>query len=285
MKPRLFDRYLEVLGVEPGPASPGLLAELVSAQLVAAPFENISKLYRYRTTGSTTITSLAEYLDGIETWRLGGTCYVNNSHFFSLLERLGFDVSLCGADMNQPDVHMVSMVRIEGRELMVDVGCAAPFFRPLPRDLDDAHVIEFGSCRCILHPQDRRRRSRLELIRDGVPVHGYLAKPEPRTLSHFSAIVADSYRPDQTFMNAVVIERFSSQGGSTRVHNLKLIETPPDGPPTTTALADRHELIDLLEHRFGVPPDVIHIAVEGVDFTADIYSRASFDQRRRGDHS
>lgn len=47
LKPALFDRYLEVLGVEPGPPSPGLLAALVSAQLVAAPFENISKLYRH----------------------------------------------------------------------------------------------------------------------------------------------------------------------------------------------------------------------------------------------
>lgn len=271
MKPGLFDRYLEVLGVEPGPASPGLLAELVSAQLVAAPFENISKLYRYRTTGSTTIPSLAEYLDGIETWRLGGTCYTNNSHFFSLLERLGFDVSLCGADMNQPDVHMVSMVRIDERELMVDVGYAAPFFRPLPRDLDDAHVIEFGSCRYVLHPQDRQGRSRLELIRDGVPVHGYLAKPDPRTPSHFSAIVADSFRPDQTFMNAVVIERFATDGSSTRVHNLELIETPPKGLPTTTALADRDELIDVIEHRFGVPAELIHTALRGVDLTADIH--------------
>jgi arylamine N-acetyltransferase len=271
VKPALFERYLEVLGVEPRAASPVLLAELVSAQLVAAPFENISKLYRHRTTRSTTIPSLAEYLDGIETWRLGGTCYTNNFHFYSLLDRLGFEVSLCGADMNQPDVHMVSMVRIEGRERMVDVGYAAPFFDPLPRDLDDAHVIDFGSCRYVLHPQDGQGRSRLELIRGGVRVHGYLAKPEPRELSHFDAIVADSFRPDQTFMNAVVIERFSPEGGSTRVHNLELIETPSDGPSTVTALADRRELIDVIEHRFGVPGDVARTAVRGVDLTADIH--------------
>lgn len=133
----LFDRYLGVLGIEPGEPSSSLLAELVSAQLVTAPFENISKLYRFRTRGSTTITDLRQYLDGIEGWRLGGTCYVNNYHLFSLLDRLGFEVSLCGADMNHPDVHMVSMVKIEGREFMVDVGYAAPFFRPLPRDLDE----------------------------------------------------------------------------------------------------------------------------------------------------
>lgn len=272
LKPALFDRYLEVVGVLPGPPSRELLAELVSAQLVAAPFENISKLYRHRTTGSTNIPSLGEYLDGIETWRLGGTCYTNNFHFYSLLDRLGFHVSLCGADMNQPDVHMVSIVRIEGREVMVDVGYAAPFFHPLPRDLDGAHAIDFGSCRYVLHPQDDQGRSRLELIRDGVSVHGYVAKPEPRRLSHFDAIIADSFRPDQTFMNAVVIERFTPGGGSIRVHNLKLIETAADGPSTIAVLSDRHELVDTIEHRLGVPRDVVRTAVGGIDLTADIYS-------------
>lgn len=271
MKSSHLDRYLEVLGVEPGPPGLGLLVELVSAQLVAAPFENISKLYRYRTTGSTTIPDLGEYLDGIELWRLGGTCYTNNYHFYSLLDRLGFQVSLCAADMNQPDVHMVSMVRVDGRELMVDVGYAAPFFQPLPRDLDDAYVIDFGSCRYVLQPQDRRGRSRLELIRNGAAIHGYLAKPEPRVLTHFDAIITDSFRSNQVFMNAVVIERFTSGGGSTRVHNLKLIETPPSGPSTTTTLADRHELADAVEHRFGVPRDVIRTAIGGVDLNADIY--------------
>jgi len=270
VKSARVDRYLEVLGVEAGTPSPGLLTELVSAQLVAAPFENISKLYRYRTTGATTIPSLAEYLDRIETWRLGGTCYTNNFHFSTLLDALGFSVSLCGADMNRPDVHMVSMVRIDGRELMVDVGYAAPFFTPLPRDLDDDYAIDFGSCRYVLHPQDRRGRSRLELIRDGVAVHGYLAKPEPRTLTHFDVIIADSFRPDQTFMNAVVIERFRPEGGSTRIHNLTLIETPPDGPSDTTTLADRTEIVSTIEHRLGVPRDVILTAIRGVDFTADI---------------
>ena len=245
--------------------------ELV-VEIVAAPFENISKLLRLRTTGSTTIPDLEDYLDGIERWRLGGTCYANNHHFFTLLDRLGFIVSLCGADMNEPDIHMVSMVKIEGREFMVDVGYAAPFFHPLPRDLDEAHVIDFDRCRYVLHPQDGQGRSKLEMFRDGVSIHGYLAKPEPRVPTHFDEVIADSFRPEMTFMNAVVIERFTLEGGSIRIHNLKLIETPADGPSVTTVLGDRHELIDAIEHRFGVPTDVIRTAINGVDLNADIYS-------------
>jgi arylamine N-acetyltransferase len=272
LKSALVDRYLEVLGVEPGPPSLSLLSDLVSAQLVAAPFENISKLHRYRNSGQTTIPSPEEYLDGIERWRLGGTCYTNNSHFFALLDRLGFSVWLCGADMNQPDVHMVSMVRIDGREFMIDVGYAAPFFDPLPRDLDDVHAINFGNCRYVLHPQDGRGRSRLEMIRDGVSIHGYVAKPVQRTPAHFNSVIADSFRQDQTFMNAVVVERFTPTGGSTRIHNFKLIETPPSGPAVTTVLADRNDLIDAIEHRLAVPSDITRDAIGGVDLCADIYS-------------
>jgi len=272
MKPALFDRYLDILGVEPGSPNSGLLTELVSAQLVAAPFENISKLHRLRTTGSTTIPDLEEYLDGIENWRLGGTCYANNHHFFALIEWLGFPVSLCGADMSEADVHMVSMVNLGGREFMIDVGYAAPFYKPIPRDLDKAHIIDFGRCRYVFHPQDEQRRSRLELFRDGVSIHGYLAKPEPRPLTHFDQAVADSFRPDSTFMNALVIERFTPDGGSTRIHNLSLIETPADGPSVTTKLADRDHLIGGIEDRFGVPSEVVRTAVEGVDLEADIYN-------------
>ena len=69
-----------------------------------------------------------------------------------------------------------------------------------------------------------------------------------------------------------MIERFTPEGGSTRVHNLKLIETPRAGPSATTALAGHDELVDVVEHRFGVPGDVIRTAIRGIDLTGDIYS-------------
>jgi len=130
---RLLSRYLAVLGVEEAEPTLALLERLVFAQLTRVPFENISKLYLRRERGATTIPSLAEHLDGIESRGFGGTCYANNFHFFTLLEGLGYDVRLCGADMSEPDVHMVSTLRLDRRELLVDVGYAAPFLEPLPR--------------------------------------------------------------------------------------------------------------------------------------------------------
>ena len=270
--PALFARFLEILGVDAGPANLRLLKEVVAAHLVAVPFENISKLYRYRTKGSTAVPDLEDHLDGIERWRFGGTCYANNLHLFTLLEYLGFMVSLCGADMNEPDVHLVSMVTVEGRDFIVDAGYGAPFFQPLPRDLDRDHVIDFGRCRYVLHPRDEEGRSKLEMFRDGVPIHGYLAKPEPRSSAHFGPVIADSFGPGAAFMNTVVIERFTPDRGSIRIHNLKLTETPPDGRPTTSEFADLEELIDAIEDRFNIPVDIVRTAVAGINLDADIYS-------------
>jgi len=267
---RVIRRYLDVLGVDAGPPTPDLLARLVTAQLIRAPFENISKLYLRRVRGTTTIPDLAGYLDGIERWNLGGTCYANNFHLFTLLDALGFEVDLCGADMNRPDVHLVSMVRLDDHEYLVDVGYGGPFFEPLRRDLDHDLVIDFGRCRYVLHPQDERGRSRLDMLRDGRPTHGYLAKPEPRTIGDFDEVIRRSYRPDASFMNAVVIERFAP-GRSMRIHNLKITDTEAGGDSVAAELRDVDDLIDALVRRFGVPEEVARTALDGVQLGADIY--------------
>jgi arylamine N-acetyltransferase len=268
---QLFGRYLTTLGLEREEPSIGYLHRVVTAQLTRAPFENISKLYFNRTRGETTIPTLDRYLDGIERFNFGGTCYANNYYIFRLLDHLGFDIRLCGADMNNPDVHIVSMVRLDEREHLVDVGYAAPFFEPLPRGFDRDHVIDFGRCRYVLRPIDNLGRSRLDLYRDGELTHGYLAKPEPRSIDDFDQVIRGSYRPEANFMNALVIERFSP-GGSVRFHNLSVSETSFEDGTTTTELADLDDLIGAIEDRCGIPSNVTRRAVEGVDLSADIYS-------------
>ena len=71
-------------------------------------------------------------------------------------------VKLCGADMKNPDVHIVSMIKIGGRDFIVDCGYAAPFTEPLPVDLKENYVITFGDEKYILNPRDDSGRSKLE---------------------------------------------------------------------------------------------------------------------------
>ncbi len=265
-----FERYLSILGIEAAPPSLEHLSALVRAQLTRVPFENISKLYLRKTQDASYIPSLEQHLDGIERFSFGGTCYANNPYFYDLLRHLGYDIKLCGADMSKPDVHVVSIVRLAGREYLVDVGYGAPFFEPMARDLDSGHEIVFGRNRYALHPQDGRRRSRMDHFRDGRLIHGYVVKPAPCQIEHFNDVIRDSYNDAATFMNVVVIERFFPDR-SLRIHNFTLTESTSDGA-ITTRLADRQELIDAVERHVGIPADIVREAVEGIALEADIYS-------------
>jgi arylamine N-acetyltransferase len=267
---KTFERYLSILGIEAAPPSLDHLHRLVRAQLTRVPFENISKLFLKKTRGASYIPSLEEHLDGIERFSFGGTCYANNPNFYELLRFLGYEVTLCGADMSRPDVHVVSMVDIEGRQYLVDVGYGAPFYEPMKRDLDRPHEIRFGSNRFVLEPQDSAGRSLMTMFRDGLPTHGYTAKPAPRSIGDFEEVIRDSYRESATFMNVLVVERFFP-GRSVRVHNFSLTESTPDRA-TTTRLTDHDELIDAVEHHIGIPADIVREAIEGIALESDIYS-------------
>jgi arylamine N-acetyltransferase len=266
----VFDRYLSILGVAREPPTLEHLRRLVRAQIVRVPFENISKLWLKWCLGATSIPSLEEHLDGIEHFNFGGTCYANNPYFAQLLCHLGFDVKTCGADMSNPDVHVVSIVNIENREYLVDVGYGAPFFEPIPRDLDRVHEIAFGRSRFRLHPRDANGRSRMDHLKDDELIHGYVVNPTPRQIDHFSEVIRDSYSTTATFMNVVVIERFEADR-SIRIHNLTLTESTPTGA-ITTQLADKKDLARAIVGHCGFPFEIVREAIAEIALEADIYS-------------
>lgn len=257
--PNLFDHYLNILGVPKREPSFNALTELVEAHLVRVPFESISKLYYKKHVGLSGLPDLELYLDGIERYNFGGTCYPNNIHLNQLLAHLGYRVRLCGADMNNPDVHVVSMVDVEGREYLVDAGYAAPFLAPLPRDLTDDHIVTSGRDRFVLTPQDADGCSRVDMYRDGNLKHGYLAKPAPREIKDFEQIIADSFRRGATFMNALLLARFYPNR-SCVIHNLNVVDSVGSNWKTGK-LTSRGELAHVVEDRFSIPRHIVADAV------------------------
>jgi arylamine N-acetyltransferase len=253
MPSELIERYLSLLGVRRRKPAIDALHEIVQAHLLQVPFENISKLYYKKHRGLRGLPSLELFLDGIERFHFGGTCYINNYYLYQLLANLGYQAKLCGADMSNPDVHLVSMVTVEKREYLVDVGYAAPFLIPLPRDLATDYTIELGRDRYVLKSQDERARSRMELYRDGNLKHGYLAKPIPRQIHEFEHIIVDSYQDDATFMNALLVARFFPNR-SFVIHNLTVIESQGTESSIRT-LADRDELAQVIFECFGIPKE------------------------------
>jgi arylamine N-acetyltransferase len=251
----LVDRFLRLLGVRRREPSLDALREIVTAYVSRVPFENVSKIHRWKRLGLSRVPELEPFLDGIERLGFGGTCYANNFHLYSLLASLGFDVTLCGAEMREPDVHMVVLAKIEGRELLLDAGYAAPFLEPLPRDLPVDHVVAMGRDRYVLRPRDAEGRSRLELHHNGAFKHADLVNPRPRGLEEFQGVIADSFRPGATFLNALLLARFRP-GTALFIHNLTVIEAR-GSLSTARSLRDREELVAEIGKGFGIPEEIV----------------------------
>jgi arylamine N-acetyltransferase len=266
----VVDRYLAILGVARREPSLEALRELVAAHLTRIPFENISKLYCRKRLGLVNLPAIRLYLDGIDKYHFGGTCYANNYHFHLLLRSLGYEAKLCAADMKTPQVHALNMIRIEGREYLADTGYAAPLLEPIPRDLAVDYETVLGRDRYVLKPQDANSCSRLELYRDGVLHHGYLAKPEPRKIEDFSKVIAASFSADATFLNSVLLVRFYP-GRSVLIHNLTLVESEGD-QSTVHGLANRDELIAAIEQRFAISRVIVREAIGQLGNLQDAWS-------------
>jgi len=259
LTPELARRYLAVLGVPKQKPSFETLREIVAAQLTHVPFENISKLYNRKRAGLVGLPSIQLFLDGIERFHFGGTCYSNNLHFYSLLRTLGYDAKLCAADMKDPGVHAVIIVTLDGREYLLDAGYAVPFLAPLPRDLPADHVIALGRDRYVLKPQDACGCSRLELYRHGELKHGYLVRPAACRIEDFRQVIANSFRPDATFLNSLLLARFYPNH-AVMIHNLTLIESE-GSQSTIRTLGNRDELVAKIEDEFGMPRSIVAEAV------------------------
>ncbi len=245
------DRYLSLLGVpREAPALPAL-ARLVAAHLARIPFENVSKLIRHARGEPATLDELDEFLDRIERSNLGGTCYACASHFNALLDGLGYDARLCGAAMDQPDVHAVNVIAVDGHEYLVDVGFAAPFFTPLPLDEQDPVVVPLGRESYVLQPRSAEGNNRLDHLEDGAVIHGYTLDRTPREPAHFRAVIADSFRSDSTFLNRLRIVRHTPER-SISLRNFTITVTEGDTIRTRT-LPGPEALADVVEVLLGIP--------------------------------
>ncbi len=262
-----FARYLRLLGVPPRRPNREALFELTTAHLTRIPFENVSKLYYRRTAGLRGVPDPERFLDGVARYHFGGTCYANAFYLNQLLAHLGYDVTLCGADMSAPDVHIVNIVTLDGRPYLVDVGYAAPFLRPLPLDLADDQEIAWGRERYVLKPRDGAGRPRLELHRDGGLRHAYLVNPAPRRIEEFATVIAGSFADHATFMRALLIARFWPTRSVT-LRNLTLIEA--EGADfSVRPIPGPDDLPRVIEEQFQIPADLARQALDGVALTEE----------------
>ena len=262
-----FDRYLGLLKVKRSPPNLDLLKKIIRAHLINIPFENISKLL-YKKQGLNNIPDFKTFIEGIEKYNLGGTCYTNNYYLFLLLEHLGFEIKLCGADMKNPDVHIISMVTSGDAEYIIDVGYAAPFYEPLPISSNERFIVEFGKEQYSIKPKDDLGRICVEQHFDGKLQHWYTAKPESRSIEEFKKVIENSYSDEATFMNAVRITKFL-ENGSLVLKNFDL--TIVKGNEYSTKKITPNDLPHIIERNFAIPSTVAKEAIEQIKEIRDIY--------------
>lgn len=264
-----FAKYLNLLGVQRKNPNLDSLKEIVRAQVLKIPFENISKLYYKKKSNLKQLIEFKLYLEGIEKYGFGGTCYAINFYLNKLLSWLGYDVKLCGADMKTKDVHIVNIVNIDGMEYLVDAGYAAPFSEPLPLYLKSDYSIISGNDRYNLKPKDTNNHSVIELFRNNTISHGYKLNPETRNIAEFTRVIADSFNENATFMNTVLLTHFESELFLT-INNMTIIESR--GPLSKTiTVKSLEELASEIDSRFGIPKAIVLESLSGIKFMRDAW--------------
>jgi len=264
----LFNKYLELIGIEESDPTFELLCTIVKAHLIKIPFENISKLL-YKNQGMNYIPDLTTYLNGIEKYNFGGTCYSNNYYLYLLLKHIGYNIKLCGADMKNPDVHLISVIIIDGREYIVDGGYAAPFLKPLPRELAEDYIISCGNEKYFVKPKDEKGRTKVEQYYNGELQHWYTANPQPRKIEEFNKVIKDSYADDAIFMNTLRITLFS-ENGSLALKNLQLTENT-DTKSSANEIP-RKDVPKIIQEKFGMPADIVEKAIINLKELKSLYS-------------
>lgn len=202
-----YSRYLRLLGFSSPPSGLDGLRALVREHLFRVPFENVSKILLIKREGRGRVTSLTEFMDGIEYHDLGGTCYTNNPHLFELLRVLGYDADLLAADMTNPNVHTCIRVRLDSAEYHIDVGFGAPFSEPVALSRLP-HEIRSGAVRYVLDRNAAPGEYEMAVWRESERIHRYVVHGPPRDCEYFRQTVEASYLPGTTFMTWLRIGRF-----------------------------------------------------------------------------
>ena len=257
----LYARYLRLLGFDGPPSGLDGLRQLVRRHVIRVPFENISKLLLIERERKGRLTTLTEFLDGLEHFDLGGTCYTANPFFAELLRVSGYDADLVGCDMAHANVHTAIRVRIAGQSYHVDVGYGGPFYEPLPL-ADLPHETRQGPFRYVFG-RGGEGRLVMSVFKGAERVHGYAVNETPRRLDFFRQIILESFRPTATFMTRLRVVRYFGKH-SVELKNA-LVTCYSAGKTHEIRVRSMKQLREVFDTEFGMPRCPIKKAVKTLE--------------------
>jgi N-hydroxyarylamine O-acetyltransferase len=247
------DAYLRRIGIasRPAPDADGLRA-LQVAHLHTVPFENLDILAGRRI--SIEIPEIEAKIVGAHR---GGFCYELNGLFATLLEALGFRVSLLSAEVRSPETgawgppfdHLVLRVDLDGPWL-VDVGFGDGCPEPLP--LRDGAEFRDGSERVFRLTGDASDwMLSVQERGDDAPVASYRFTEASHALDEYAATCRFQQTESQLFTGHRIAEMLTSDGRMTLFDNLLISHV---GTERTTREVPEAEVPALLRDCFGIDP-------------------------------
>jgi N-hydroxyarylamine O-acetyltransferase len=266
--PTWLGEYLELLELDREEPSLSYLEKLCRQHLTVFPFENAGKLIDHDEGRSITrpVPSVESFLQRRRQYQLGGTCYILNYHLFQLLHALGFSAQLLPVG----ESHVAILVRLSetgGERLYVDVGSAAPLFRPVRFETEPHNRTGFGGyevqLRAVEGEKGKWRYTRHVDGKLGEPIWTFDPNVTVSSLSYFNDAIQRSYRPDGTFMTLLRCQVWQwDRDRSLSLVNDRFAIRYRDGTVEKRTLSNREAMQQVMAEAFGYPSFPIQRALD-----------------------
>ncbi|GAA0338552.1 hypothetical protein GCM10008967_31060 [Bacillus carboniphilus] len=243
-----MNRYLKTLGVKDvGEKSLQQIVDLTKAHLHTFPFELISKYTLVETDLNGRIPSVADFIERFELHGWGGNCHILNGRFVQLLDWLGYDVQLVPVEKG----HVAIWLKWEGKEYLVDVGYAGPFFEPIPI-MQGKWTVETPYETSYFDRQDDGAIL-WERVRDGKQIVTKTIYLRPLTEEEFYWWVNRSYSdiPENSLFRKVEITWYPNEERHQLMNTVYTIDKPT-GERVIKTYEDEEEWVQLIESTFGI---------------------------------
>ena len=229
------------------------LDELILAHLKTVPFENLDVSQDHK------VPSLKEedLFDKIVIRKRGGWCFELNKLFYELLKACGFDAIPIAVRIVwmkpelPPYLHRATVVRLNGKEYLCDVGYGGPGPKGLVELADGEYQIKHAQFRVQMHRPDTKGAIIIEKLHDG-KYHEMLRFYNRETEDvDYSLMNLYCARADGAFFaNRDVANLYREDGGNALMENeLKLTR---NGMVTVMECHNDEEKKEWLKQYFGI---------------------------------
>lgn len=239
------EAYLDRIGITERslPLTRETLDILITAQLTHIPFENLDIIDFDREIELGT----EQLFDKLITRRRGGYCFELNSLFMSLLEALGFTVWAAAArvlwnkDYFPPLSHRFSIVELDGKQLLCDVGFGGP-------SAAAALSIDGDECINSVSVEDGPNGTKITCRGDQKLL---MFKPEPVDVVDFVTMNEFFSKNPLSSFKSKRMANLTTASGSISIDG-DIFREYVSGVMTETPITSKSSLEDLLITRFGI---------------------------------